>query len=478
MMQIVLLLHRYLGMAVGVVMTLWCLSGFVMMYRGYPQVTELQRVAGLQPLDLAASRAPPTLDLAGLEGFRIEMLAGRLVLRIRQPDGERTLDLASGASVGPIAPPAALAVARTYALGAGLKGAPRSLALIDKDQWTIVGATRRGPVYRIGLDDPARTVLYVSRRTGEVAQATTGQTRLWGWLGAVPHWLYPTILRQNGRLWSTVVVWLALIGCFLTATGLYVGIVRFRRYAGGRWSPYRGWHYWHHIAGLLFGVLTLTWVASGLVSMNPWGFLDTSVGEAESSALQGPIDPASLQRFLAAAPRQAAPPAAVLEAAPLGGRLYVIERFADGRAVRLDAGGAPAPLARGEMARALARMGGPPVADLALLRREDAYYYKGYQRPAPLPVWRARLAGPGGRTWYLDPVSGEMVLALDATARTSRWLRTGLHDLDFPGLRERPLWDLVVLALLAGVTVSCATGTWLGLKRLVHDLRRLARRHS
>ena len=101
MMQIVLLLHRYLGMAVGVVMTLWCLSGFVMMYRGYPQVTELQRLAGLQPLDLAAARAPPTLDLAGLEGFRIEMLAGRPVLRIRQADGERTLDLASGAPLRP-----------------------------------------------------------------------------------------------------------------------------------------------------------------------------------------------------------------------------------------------------------------------------------------------------------------------------------------------------------------------------------------
>jgi hypothetical protein len=66
-----------------------------------------------------------------------------------------------------------------------------------------------------------------------------------------------------------------------------------------------------------------------------------------------------------------------------------------------------------------------------------------------------------------------MALALDGTARTSRWLRTGLHDLDFPVLRTRPVWDLVALTLLAGVTASCATGAWLGLKRLGHDLRRL-----
>jgi hypothetical protein len=31
---------------------------------------------------------------------------------------------------------------------------------------------------------------------------------------------------------------------------------------GGKLSPYRGWLYWHHMTGLVFGVLTLTWVFS------------------------------------------------------------------------------------------------------------------------------------------------------------------------------------------------------------------------
>ena len=27
---------------------------------------------------------------------------------------------------------------------------------------------------------------------------------------------------------------------------------------------------WHHLSGLLFAVVTITWIFSGLMSMNPW----------------------------------------------------------------------------------------------------------------------------------------------------------------------------------------------------------------
>ncbi|MGC3736965.1 PepSY domain-containing protein, partial [Pseudomonas aeruginosa] len=27
---------------------------------------------------------------------------------------------------------------------------------------------------------------------------------------------------------------------------------------------------WHHLAGLLFGAVVLSWIFSGLMSMNPW----------------------------------------------------------------------------------------------------------------------------------------------------------------------------------------------------------------
>ena len=52
------------------------------------------------------------------------------------------------------------------------------------------------------------------------------------------------------------------------------GIAQLRGSSTSKISPYRGWFYWHHIAGLLFGIVTMTWAFSGLLSMNPWGFLE------------------------------------------------------------------------------------------------------------------------------------------------------------------------------------------------------------
>ena len=64
----------------------------------------------------------------------------------------------------------------------------------------------------------------------------------------------------------------------------------------------------------------------------------------------------------------------------------------------------------------------------------------------------------------------------DGNGRQSRWLRDGLHTFDFPILRTRPLWDIVVLPLLALVTFIWGTGTWMGFKRLGRDWRRTRRR--
>ncbi len=470
-MRIILLVHRYLGVAIGLVMTLWCLSGFVMLYRGFPQVTPAQRLQGLQPLDLSGARAMPDLGRAPIGGFRLEMLAGRPVLRLASGGG--VLDLRTGAPAPATGPAEAAAAAADFASGQGVAGAESSTELIEEDQWTVEGASRRGPVYRVAFAGPTKTVVYVAERTGTVVQATDRQSRLWAWLGAIPHWLYPTVLRRHGALWQGVVIWTALAGVFLTVTGLYVGVSRLRRSGDGRWSPYRGWWWWHHMAGLLFGIFTLTWVASGLLTLNPAGLLDSSASETEQAALAGRVAPAGVQRFLAA--YRPAPGAAMLESAPLGGRLFVLERFKDGRVLRLDGGGRPAPLGRDELAGALAAAGKRSL-ELRLMTRPDLYYYPGYDQPAPLPVWRARLTGPGADVAYLDPVSGQVRLALDGDARASRWIRTGLHDLDFPGLRARPVWDLAAIVLLAGVLVSVGSGAWLGLKRLARDLARLRRR--
>ncbi|HEY4030528.1 MAG TPA: PepSY domain-containing protein [Caulobacteraceae bacterium] len=472
-MRLLIILHRYVGVAVGLLMVLWCLSGFVMMYQSYPRLDPGDRLKGLEPLRLTAAQAAAVAvpDDATLYGLRVEMTAGRPVLEVqRGPRRRDVIDLASGEPFEAASAGEALRTAMTFAVANGVAGAPRNLGLVEVDQWTLDGINRGGPLYHFAFADPARTELYVSRASGKVAQETTRRTRVLAWLGAIPHWLYPTALRQDPRLWNDVVVWTSIVGTFLTVIGLYIGIARFRRYKNGRWSPYRGWFYWHHITGLVFGVLTLTWVASGLFTMNPFGFLDSDVGLAERPALAGTFTGAQMKRFLAGTAGVAESDLATLEAAPLGGKLFVMATDRQGRVSRLDAQGRPAPLTAVEAVSALRGLSGRKLAGLDRLDHEDAYYYSGFDRKAQFPVYRARFDDAQATTFYLDGRTGRLVLALDDTQRQSRWLRTGLHDFDFfAGLRTRPVWDLVVLLLLAGVTGVCITGAWLGIKRIGRD---------
>jgi hypothetical protein len=272
-----------------------------------------------------------------------------------------------------------------------------------------------------------------------------------------------TALRRNPALWTTVVVWTSLIGCFLTATGLYAGISQFRRRPAGRLSPYRGMLLLHHVPGLFFGVLTLSWVASGLISMNPWGFLGQDGSRAETALIEG-AQPrwtdlrAALRAVVAAAPSGRWKS---LSLAPLDGHIFLVAAGADGARIRFDAGGSAAPLSQAELGRIGAAVGAD--SSPILRREEDDFYYARGDAPAALPVYR--VSEGGGTLLYLDPVSGAILRRIDPAARWYRWLHDGPHRLDFVApLRRHPVRDLI-LPLLAGAGFVSGTGTWLALRR-------------
>ncbi len=69
--------------------------------------------------------------------------------------------------------------------------------------------------------------------------------------------------------------------------------------------------------------------------------------------------------------------------------------------------------------------------------------------------------------FYFDAGTAELVAKVDSQRRWYRWLFLALHRGDFNSVfRQRPLWDVLLLTLLAGVTVGSATGLWLGVRRL------------
>jgi hypothetical protein len=402
-------------------------------------------------------------DPVAVHRATIEDLQGRPVLRYEGG----VVDLAAGAEAMSLSAADARQVARTYAVNTGLRAAPAAVADVDRDQWTVTGAyDRTRPFWKVRLADRARTDIYVSRRTGEVALVTDARARLLAWLGPIPHWLYPAILRQDAKLWGQVVAWTSLAGAFLTLAGLYLGVIAWRPRRDRRLTPFRGLMAWHHLGGLAAGLLTLTWVLSGMLSVNPWGLLeggeDHSAHRVAGQVTFGELAPAML------AVQARAPSVRQLRLAPLGGQVAFM---ADG--VRLGPDGRPAPLGRADLAAAGRRAGA--VAHQELIAKEDAYYY-GHHEPVRLPVWRVVLED--GRRLYLDPASGEVLSSVDAAARGYRWLFEGLHRWDFVrGFDRGAGWAAAMVALLLAAGFGVATGVWLGWRRLRHDLAGLAARN-
>jgi uncharacterized iron-regulated membrane protein len=70
---------------------------------------------------------------------------------------------------------------------------------------------------------------------------------------------------------------------------------------------------------------------------------------------------------------------------------------------------------------------------------------------------------------YFDPRTGELVDYVDPAARGFRWWHLALHRLDFSAISARPLWDAVMLVLLAGVALVCGIGAWMGGRRLLRS---------
>ena len=480
MFRALVLIHRYVGIAVGLLMAMWCLSGVVMMYVPYPQLRDEQRIAALPPIEWqgccqfgessgSGPAAAPISDDTSVPNFQVEMLGGRPVLRaVFAGTGRRIVDLRTGAVVENVSEPDAAQIASGLAKSLGADGTPRAGLLTLRDQWTVAASRAERPFYEFDFDDPARTVVYVSNASGKAIQVTQSTQRFWNWLGSVPHWLYPTALRQYPQAWNQVVIWTSVVGTFLAATGLYLGIKELRRRANGKLSsPHRGLMYWHHVPGLIFGVLVLSWVLSGLFSMNPWGLMEGGDIVEDMMTLSGePPHWSQVRGLIGSIAARAPANVRSLNSASFGGELAVIASLADGSRVRLDATGAAKALGKNEWGAAASRLDLAPTS-WSVLNEEDTYHYSTRTHSAVLPVIRITGEGAQAVRYYLDPVSGRMVNKVDAGGRSYRWWHSALHTFDFSAL-SRSEWfrNLLMLPLLLGAAAVCVTGTWLGVRRL------------
>ena len=471
MMKFLFLLHRYLGIALGLVVSLWCLSGFVMMYVQFPDMTSEEQLQGLNDLDLSnCCVLPDDFSDVSVDRFRVEMMAERPILRLSSGFYQYIIDITDGEYLVDIDEGTGLTIAETFARNMRISEAIEFLGTIDRDQWTVYGGLNPNrPLFHYRATDSNATEWYISSINGEVIQLTTAHERFWNWAGSVVHWIYPTILRQHTGAWTQVIIWLSVLGLFLTVIGIYIGLRQFKDRRSGCLSPYRGVMLWHHYTGLVFGILTLTWLFSGLLSINPWGtFEGRSFGSEVAQIRGGTMGFFQTRDLLRNLAIDNLPPRTVrLEGNLLGGEPYLLAWSPDGTGTRLDQRTLHADPLMDSSFKTLATIVRPGVTirDYGWISEGDAYYYSHHDEKS-FPVYRIHYED--GERLYLNGISGQLSFAVDNDRQWSRWLFLGLHRGDLSGLiRSRPLWDLILLPLLAGVTLSALTGTWMGFKRLL-----------
>lgn len=462
MLRALLLTHRYIGIATCLFFAMWCVSGMVMMYVGFPQFTEVERFSGLAPLDLRTAHVLPPQVLAGVgvDGWprevRIEMVFGRPAYIVQFWDKSvRTIFADDGSALHHVEPAQAVAAVQQFFSASRV----RYLGQIERDQWTVPNSLRPyRPLHHLALGDDAGTEVYLSDRTGAIVRDTTRSERFWNWCGAVLHWVYFTELRKEPALWRQVVLWIAGVSIVSTCTGIVVGLIRWRpqrRYQNGRMSPYHGMLRWHHVLGLAAAVPLLTWIVSGWLSLEPGHWVsDSDLDRVTYERYAGLDRPVATFTITPAVAWQAAfmdPPAKEVRLWWWEGKpLYV---FVSSPRHRWLISGHESSLATaigGTEAIVHAARRLLPEARLrrvVALHAYDFYWYTHHD-PRPLPVLRLTFDDPHATWFHVDPATGEVLERMDASRRWQRILFNALHSLDFPVLLAyRPVWNLVVTAL-------------------------------
>ena len=477
-------LHRILGTLLSILFLMWFLTGIVMIYHRFPSASQEEKLSKMQPIQCNL----PSLDsIAVRNGIAIDSIKSAALYRYLNQSyyelgiGRRsTVNLLADSSEFRVVDDSQriLNVAKLWC------EAPveKIDSLYSLEQWIPFGRLKEDfPIYKFYFSDKERTQLYISSKTSEVLQCTTRSERIWAWLGAIPHWVYLTWIRQDAETWKSLIIWLSIFGIIMLVSGCWMGVRSFRhsvKQGRGFTSPYKKkWYRWHHILGSVFGIFLLTWIVSGMYSLaqipqwlgkehNKYNFrsaFDTGKLPSDKYIL-------SVDSLLAYHRGQISR----IEWKSFAGHPFYKIQLADGETACIDAlssNCAKLAIDSSEVKSAVASVHvGEPIS-ISLLTEYDSYYIDLKGR-MPLPVWKVDVGNADKNSYYVDLHSG--------TVRTfnthSRWqfqLYQGFHSLRYKVfVGRRGLWILVMWVLLLGGSAASFTGVVLGVRYVARCFRK------
>lgn len=474
-------IHRLLGTLLCILFLIWFVSAFVMMYHRFPRVSAKEKLLRLEQLSATADSLPDIASVMArlphgekVKKLTLERSLGQTVFHIRTDKGTRRLLPAPSDSLQPTDYGH---ICRTASLWCDAPIA-RIDTLQSLDQWIPFGELKKEmPIYKIHFADDGRTQLYLSSRNGEVLQLSDKSQRFWAWLGAIPHWVYFTRLRQNAELWSKTVIWLSGLGCLMLVAGIWVTADVWRKTRRNRrrlFSPYRKrWYHWHYVSGIFFGVFVLTFTFSGMMSVADipeWihkpAFKGNPVHALRARAPKPEAYPLDYRTLIAVHPETKQ-----IEWSNFRDHPYYIirnettEQYIDAT----DTLPHPLLLTEKEIRNGVESIytadsifrHHPAQMRMTRLDRFETYYrdMTGMYRERPqLPVWKVAVNDPDRSVYYIQPETG-IVRYVDTSSRWRYWCYTALHRMRLPGLNSNAtLRKTVLWILLLGGTAVSVTG--------------------
>ncbi len=481
--KLMLTIHRILGSLLSILFLVWFLSGLVMIYHTFPRADRADkrakmdylRAADLPSLQTIKDRLPKGEPI---KNITLNSYLGQTVFHIRTDKNSYDIPADSTETL-PVIDEKRIRETASLWCTAPVGKVDTLYAL---DQWIPFGNLKKEfPIYKFHFADQERHQLYISSKSGEVLQYTDKDSRLWAWLGAIPHWVYFTSLRQDAELWIKVVVWLSGIGCIMCIAGIYLGVRDFRLARKRKLaSPYKKfWYKWHHIIGTAFGLFVLTFTFSGMMSLarvQDWGLrakLDINPAQELRKLAPSPLDyPLDYRDVIQAYPGQIRQ----LEWGCFGDiPFYTI--LADANDIVVNANSehtvSPLKLDTEDIHSVLAQVHGTECAmDIRLLEEYDTYYISR-KRKLDLPVWKVTIEDIDKSCYYINPGNGQYRY-VNTPARWNHWMYPALHSLNIKILVDHPiLWNIVMWGLMLGGTFVSLSGVWLGIKFLRRKIHRL-----
>ncbi|MFV0331561.1 MAG: PepSY domain-containing protein [Dysgonomonas sp.] len=471
--------HRILGTILSILFLIWFLSGFVMIYHTFPKVSNRDTYKNMDVLqgdilsvDSIIKKSDNTITKLALQSY-----ANKPFFVVSSGSNNRIFADSSMQTV----PSPTYQQIKEYAQRWNDAEIVQVDTLRELDQWIPFGRLKKEfPIYKFYFGDEDKHELYVSSQTGTALQFTDKNNRFWAWLGAIPHWVYFTSLRQNSQLWIDVVVWLSGIGSLMCLAGIILGvrsyIVQYRRRKKLK-TPYKKFIYkWHHILGFIFGIFVFTFVFSGMMSLAPVPQWIVKVHNSDIEKKLYAQEPIKLQNYILDYHRifdKYPDEVKSVEWASFGNKpIYKV--VINNRLITIDASSEEIKdlsLNEQDIKERLELVHSEPVT-VSLMTGYDNYYV-GLSDHLPLPVYKAEVDDADGSTYYINPKNGN-TRYFNTNTKVRRWSYQALHSFKFKLTAENKiLWNIIMWTTMIGGTIVSLSGVWLGFRYLKRKVKKL-----